>query len=78
MSVRNGLLMLFAALATFIVVAGDAFFLLSTFGTGVLPGGADSARAAIHYALVCGLLAVPVVLIALNKRLRGAASKDRP
>ena len=78
MSVRSGLLMLFAALATFIVVAGAAFFLLSTFGAGVLPGGADSARAAIHYALVCGLLAVPVVLIALNKRLRGAASKDRP
>ena len=78
MSVRKGLLMLFVALATFIVVAGAALFLLSTFGTGVLPGGADSARATIHYALVCGLLAVPAVLIALNKRLRGAASKDRP
>jgi hypothetical protein len=78
MSVRNGLLMLLIALTTFIVVGSAAFLLLSTFGTAMLPGGAGSARAAIHYALVCGLLAVPVVLIALNKRLRGAASKDRP
>ncbi len=77
MSLRHALLLLFAGPATFLFAGGVAFLLLSTFGTAMLPGGQDNDRAVIHYALVFGLCATPIALIALNKRLRKPLSKDR-
>ena len=77
MSLRNALFLLSVGLAAFFVAGAAAFLLLSTFGTTMLPGGENNDRAVIHYALVCGLFAVPVALIALSKRLRKPLSKDR-
>lgn len=76
MSLRNALLALFVGLTTFLLAGSAALLLLSTFGTALLPSGHSGNRAAIHYALVCGLFAVPIALIALNKRLRKSLPKD--
>ena len=75
MSARGVLAMLLIALTTFVVVGVAAFFLLSYFGQ-TLFGAHDNARAEIHFALVCGFLATPLVLIWWRSRRRGLASKE--
>jgi hypothetical protein len=76
MSVRSVFVMLLIGLTAFVVVSAAAFFMLSNFGQTLL-GTHDNARAEIHYALVAGLLATPVVLIWWRQPRRGPVSKDR-
>lgn len=62
MSLRRVFGTLLIGLVAFVVVSVVVFFLLSNFGHSLFAMH-DLARAAIHFGLVCGLIAAPVVSI---------------